>query len=311
MRFTKMTGAGNDFIVADAEAWARASESVASLCDRRYGIGADGLMAISPPPRITVAFYNADGSGDMLCGNGARCALVYAARRGWAAYGEGISFEFAGRPYRGVALGPDRSRFELNPRYSTRLEEGVEIDGARADGRFVDLGSPHFIVDIGELELGGAPAYRAGPHGLGPAAYPSPSAAYPGPSAAYPSPSAAYPSPAAALAALDLNRLGPAFRRHARFGPEGANLSVCALEGGLVHIRTFERGVEAETLACGTGSTAAALSYALRGLARPPVGVRTRSGETLVVDFNDAREPGRLTLEGPARAVFEGETEAS
>lgn len=278
MRFTKMTGAGNDFIVADAEAWARASEGdaaqaefVSRLCDRRYGIGADGLMVISGPPRVAVAFYNADGSGGMLCGNGARCALVFAARRGWAAYGEAISFEFAGRPYRGVALAPDRSRFELDPRYSTRLEEGVEADGVVASGRFVDLGSLHFIVDLGDLRIDGAPA--------------------------------------ASLAALELDRVGPILRRHPRFAPEGVNLSVCAFEGGLVHIRTFERGVEAETLACGTGSTAASLSYALKGLARPPVMARTRSGEALVIDFDDARRPSRLSLEGPARAVFEGETE--
>jgi len=286
VRFTKMTGAGNDFIIADAEAWARASEGgaeapaefVSRLCDRRYGIGADGLMVISGPPRVDVAFYNADGSGGMLCGNGARCALVYAARRGWAAYGEAISFEFAGRPYRGVALAPDRSRFELDPRYSTRLEEGVEADGIVASGRFVDLGSLHFIVDLGELRIDGSPA--------------------------------AGPGPAAALATLELDRAGPILRRHPRFAPEGVNLSVCALEGGLVHIRTFERGVEAETLACGTGSTAAALSYALKGLARPPVMARTRSGETLVIDFDDARRPSRLSLKGPARAVFGGETEA-
>lgn len=291
-----MTGAGNDFIVADAEAWARASEGgaeapaefVSRLCDRRYGIGADGLMVISTSPRPSVEFFNADGSGGMLCGNGARCALVYAARRGWAAYGEEISLEFAGRPYRGVALGPDRSRFELDPRYSTRLEEGVEADGIAASGRFVGLGSPHFIVDIGDLRIDGSPAYRAEPAGLG---------------------AEAWPGPAAALAALELGRAGPILRRHPRFAPEGANLSVCALEGGLVHIRTFERGVEAETLACGTGSAAAALSYALKGLARPPVMARTRSGETLVIDFDDARRPSRLSLEGPARAAFEGETE--
>lgn len=276
-----MTGAGNDFIIADAEAWASASEGggdaaapawfVSRLCDRRYGIGADGLMVISGPPRLSVTFYNADGSGGMLCGNGARCALVYAARRGWAAYGEAISFEFAGRPYRGVALGPDRSRFELDPRYSTRLEDGVEADGVIASGRFVDLGSPHFIVDLDDLKIDGYPA--------------------------------------AALATLELDRVGPILRRHPRFAPDGVNLSVCALEGGLVHIRTYERGVEAETLACGTGSAAAALSYALKGLARPPVAARTRSGETLVIDFDDARKPRRLSLEGPARAVFEGDTE--
>lgn len=299
MRFTKMTGAGNDFIVADAEAWARASVSasgsgpptgfVSRLCDRRYGIGADGLMVISEPPPMAVTFYNADGSGGVLCGNGARCALVYAARRGWAAYGEEISFEFAGRPYRGLALSPDRSRFELDPGYSTRLEEGLEADGLAADGRFVDLGSQHFIVDIGDLRVGGSPAYGAEP-------------AVPG--------VRDIRGPAAALAALELDRIGPALRRHRRFAPEGANLSVCALEGGIVHIRTFERGVEAETLACGTGSTAAALSYALRGSARPPVRVRTRSGETLVIDFDDPLKPRRLSLEGPARAVFVGETEA-
>ncbi len=288
MRFTKMTGAGNDFIMLDAELVPRLSaESIRLLCDRRFGIGADGLMLVrraepSPgamaggqgsAPAFSVDFFNADGSGGMLCGNGARCALVYAASRGAIAYGQAAAFSFAGKSYSGQALDAAYARFELDPRYRSRLEEGLEFGGLKASGRYLDLGSLHFVLDIRDLR---------GPDGQG----------FHG-----------------KLDELDVAALGSALRRHVRFAPEGVNANFCELEGGILKVRTFERGVEAETLACGTGSTASALSYALRGLVRPPVRVRVRSGDELIIDFDDAAEPTRLSLSGPATSVFEGEAD--
>jgi diaminopimelate epimerase len=307
MRFTKMTGAGNDFIMLDAAQAPRLSaDSIRLLCDRRFGIGADGLMlvrrgepsptaaarlasapaALAEPsggaaesadsgiaPAFSVGFFNADGSGGMLCGNGARCALVYAAAKGMIAYGQAAAFSFAGKRYSGSALGEGYARFELDPRYSTRIEEGLDLGGLIASGRYLDVGSLHFVLDVPEL---------SGPVGQ---------------------------SSGRKLDELDVAALGSALRHHRRFAPEGVNVNFCELEGGILRVRTFERGVEGETLACGTGSTASALSYALRGLVQPPVRVRVRSGAELVIDFDDAAKPTRLSLSGPAKAVFEGEAE--
>lgn len=97
-------------------------------------------------------------------------------------------------------------------------------------------------------------------------------------------------------------------RRHPRFGPEGANVNfVHAGESGEWVIRTFERGVEAETLACATGCTAAALALAIAGRARPPIALRTRSGRTITIRFEgDPRRAAGLRVEGEARLVFVG-----
>lgn len=284
MDFTKMTGAGNDFIVLEAASGLVTTPGVIRLlCDRRYGIGADGLMIINRPKdgdagaalSYSVDFYNADGSGGMLCGNGARCTLVYAASRGFISYGTQASFYFAGRLYNGMALAPNRARFLLDPRYTTRLEEGIGLGSVTASGRYLDIGSLHFVVDLAGLEYASGGAEEGRIQGL-------------------------------SLEQLDVPSLGAALRNHERFAPSGVNVNFCSLAAGKLHIRTFERGVEGETLACGTGSTASALSYALRGLVAPPVQVVTRSGEELLIDFDDAAKPSRLSLEGPAKVVFQG-----
>lgn len=289
MKFTKMTGAGNDFIVLGADTGLSPEpEIIRLLCDRRYGIGADGLMVIHGPTAggaggstnetvaaFSIDFYNADGSGGMLCGNGARCALVYAASKGFIANGEQHYFSFAGRLYRGIALAPDRARFMLDPRYTTRLEEGIKSAGITAKGRYIDLGSLHFVIDLADLEYASKGSIEDRQQ---------------------------EPS----LEQLDVATLGAALRNHERFAPAGVNVNFCSLAADKLHVRTFERGVEGETMACGTGSTASALSYALRGLVSTPVSVVTRSGEILKIDFDDPVKPSRLSLEGPAKIVFDG-----
>lgn len=102
---------------------------------------------------------------------------------------------------------------------------------------------------------------------------------------------------------------GRSIRYHERFSPKGANVNFVEVRNRhALDIRTYERGVENETLACGTGSAAAAIVSGLKGFCRPPVTVRTKSGENLTVRFNHSRfQVEDLTVEGPARFVFEGE----
>lgn len=110
------------------------------------------------------------------------------------------------------------------------------------------------------------------------------------------------------LARFDVFSVGRALRHHPRFAPAGTNANfVTVLDSSRLKIRTYERGVEDETLACGTGSIAAALIAAARGLVHPPVRVETQSGETLVIHFRrDGEGFGDVFLEGDARVVYEG-----
>src|SRR3989338_6178652 len=115
-----------------------------------------------------------------------------------------------------------------------------------------------------------------------------------------------------ALDKIDVNGLGRAIRNHERFRPKGTNVNFVEVQGmHAIEVRTYERGVEGETLACGTGSTASALISCLLGYARSPVRVKTKGGEILTVDFiKQGPKIEKVTLEGPARFVFEGKMTA-
>lgn len=286
--FAKMCGAGNDFIVvqaADVALAARPSLSrgdIVRLCDRRYGIGADGLMIMKPGSvgaAFEVDFYNADGSGGMLCGNGARCAIERARTLGLVHTAERIRFRFAGADYAGISLAEGRARFELDPCFRMDEPRTIRVGDLTLRGRFVDVGSLHFVVDVGTiLDSDGSRAF-------------------------------------ADIDAVPLETLGQAVRRHADFGARGVNANFTELRGGRLFVRTFERGVEAETLACGTGSTSSALVRWRDGFQIPPVVIVPRSGDELIVDFDAPTEqPGdagawtaqRLSLTGPAFVSFEG-----
>ena len=278
LAFAKLCGAGNDFIALDGPAALTAPEAqeIRRLCDRRYGVGADGLMLLrrrTGGVAFEVDFFNADGSGGMLCGNGARCALERARILGWIEPGRTVGFRFAGRDYRGSSFGEGLARFELDPR--VRLDGPLEIRvGAETiRGRYADVGSPHFVAGVGSiLGYDGRPAYRS-------------------------------------VDEAPMDSLGRAIRHHGAFAPLGVNASVWEARGGRLRIRTFERGVEGETLACGTGSVSCALSAWLDGAVEPPVSVITRGGDELVVDFEAASSASplrSLSLGGPAYLAFEG-----
>lgn len=278
LKFTKMTGAGNDFIVIEAGDGqpVPAGKEVADLCHRKYGIGADGLMifrgreqtAAEGGPRFEVDFFNSDGTSGMLCGNGARCVLEYARATARISPGLRIAFLFAGSAYSGESLGEGQARFFLSPRYTMGEAENIEIGGNLFRGCTVDVGSLHFILDM--ASLGGIPGFGS-------------------------------------LAEAPVIEIGRLIRHHPRFAPQGVNVSFTAMTGGKLQIRTYERGVEDETLACGTGSTSAALVRWREGEARPPVNVVTQSGEELIIDFIPRGERAtELSLTGPARRVFYG-----
>ncbi len=270
-----MTGAGNDFIVIDRKNLPRelTRDDIVLLCGRKYGIGADGLMVVDggtglgSATRFSVDFYNADGLGGMLCGNGARCALAFARESGFMTSGAAVRFSFAGADYSGEALADGRIRLDLDTSFCLNPVMALKVEGMTLDGWFVDLGSRHFVLDAVSIDE------KFGQ---------------------------------AEMSELPIEKFGPALRHHQVFAPCGVNVNFCFLKDGMLWVRTWERGVEGETLACGTGTTASALVYARRGLLTPPVRVRVRSGEDLFVDFDSPLAPTYLSLTGNARRTFSG-----
>lgn len=255
---TKMSGAGNDFLVVDGEAarslggafvpWIRA------VCRRGLSVGADGVLVveISAPGRVRVEFLNPDGRR-AFCGNGSRCAARYAHARRLA--GTHLILETDVGPVP-AEIAADFVRIQLPiPRDLGTV--GISAGGETLLGRRVDAGAPHFVVDV--EDVGRAP----------------------------------------------LERWGPLARSHAEFGTEGTNLDLASRRpDGAIELRTWERGVEGETLSCGSGAVAAALAARVGGAPESSFVVIPRSGIALGVTFEPDGET--VSLRGDARFVFEG-----
>ncbi|HEX9780387.1 MAG TPA: diaminopimelate epimerase [bacterium] len=280
LRFVKMVGTGNDFVVLEAPRASRRRGRAPSprwralarrMCDRHRGIGADGLLVIGPSRRATarMSIFNADGSEAEMCGNGARCVARLVHRR-LSRRGEPVTLETRGGLLEAAVEG-DRVRMRMPEPRGLRLGLRLRALGRTFRADFVNTGVPHLVIEVPALE-------RA-----------------------------------------DVAQLGRALRRHPAFSPAGTNVNFiepASPRSTHFRIRTYERGVEAETLACGTGVTAAAVMRAVRlsgGRGGPMrLRARTRSGEQLVVTVDMGPSPGSpavraAVLEGPARIVFRGE----
>ena len=250
IKFHKYQGTGNDFIMVDDR---RANfeilnlDLIGKICDRKFGVGADGIILLHNHPvhDFQMIYFNPDGS-QSLCGNGSRCAVQFASALG---------------------LIKDRCTFLA----VDGLHEGFIIDGlihikmpdvtqfVDVDGDFfVDTGSPHHIKLVPQVS------------------------------------------------GVDVFEEGRAIRYSSRYQPHGTNVNFVEISELSTSVRTYERGVEDETLSCGTGVAAVALVLAQKGFASP-VSLRTRGG-ILQVSFKKQAD-GSYTdvyLIGPAEKVFEG-----
>ncbi len=272
LSFTKMNGAGNDFVMLDnrAEELSLTAAQVARLCDRHRGIGADGVLLVEAPPTGDAAadfrmrYYNADGGEVEMCGNGARCFARYAARLAGGGR-ESMSF-LTGAGMIRARLDGEIVHLDMSvPTGGTDLGELALADGTiLPSAYFLNTGVPHVVVPVDNVET------------------------------------------------VDVHPIGRAIRYHERFTPRGTNANfIQPYSMGEIILRTYERGVEGETLACGTGAVASALVHAemndLPGAGS--VAVRVRSGDTLRIGF-ERTAPftfRKVTLGGPADFVFSGE----
>ncbi len=269
LAFTKMNGAGNDFILVDNRDGSLSDvldpATIARLCDRHRGVGADGLLAVEPAENGAthrMRYYNADGGEAEMCGNGARCFARYAARLD-ATSPDGVSFETIAGVISARLLG-ENVELAMSVPHSLADPVDLTVDGAFASVHFLNTGVPHAVVFVQDVET------------------------------------------------TDVVRIGSGLRRHEHFAPAGTNVNFAQVDpdgtGNGIAIRTFERGVEDETLACGTGVVAGALVHHLVTDAVSPIPVRVRGGDTLTVGFTKTAPDtfANVTLTGPADFVFDG-----
>ena len=257
IHFCKYQATGNDFVLIDnlSGQYSFSTDQISKICNRRFGVGADGLMLIEkhPSAHFNLQYYNSDGS-QSLCGNGSRAAVKMAASLGLV----------NGRAQFQAYDGLHDAEIQEDGIVRLRMNDVHDIQRMGED-YFINTGSPHFVRFVADIDK--------------------------------------YP----------VFENGRGIRNRKDFYPGGTNVNFVEIRGAAsIFVRTYERGVEDETLSCGTGVTAAAIAASLHNLSSP-ITVKTRGGD-LEVQFT-ARYSGQscafedIFLIGPAKLVFEGDLE--
>lgn len=224
MKFYKYQGAGNDFLIADNRdgSIVLSTEQIAALCDRRYGVGADGLMLLDSPAEgedFRMTYYNSDGSGGMMCGNGGRCIVAFAADMGI----ESFRFHAADGPHVAQILSSEGLvkvvRLQMKDVASYGRYDGLTGVSVPSDGCFLDTGTRHYVRIVEGLDE------------------------------------------------YDIVGEGRDIRYNGKeLQPIGANVNYIEPADGVLKVRTYEKGVEDETFACGTGIVASCMAAYKAGI---------------------------------------------
>lgn len=256
LEFYKYQGTGNDFVMIDNRNGVFDQSNtrlVQWLCDRRFGVGADGLILIENIDNLdfNMIYYNADGS-QSFCGNGSRCAVAFARFLGII---EKQAFFLS-------TDGEHEAWINEQGSVSLKMHDVKQVEAGK-DYYFINTGSPHYIVECNDVS------------------------------------------------GVDVQKEGAAIRYNDRFKAEGTNVNFVKYASNQLDIRTYERGVEDETLSCGTGVTAAALSLAEKQQLDAGKITVNAVGGTLQVGFRKNNEGAYhdIWLIGPAQQVFKGEIE--
>lgn len=266
--FTKMHGAGNDFVMVDDRAgqfpWQRRNW-LARMAARRTGIGCEGVVLIQPDADadLRMRFFNPDGSEAEMCGNAARCTARFAFDRGLTSTRMRIA-TVAG-PLSAECLASGRVKVQMTPPTDRRTDLKLTLeDGCELCVHCVNTGVPHAILEVSDLDD------------------------------------------------VDVKGVGREIRQHPGFAPVGTNVNfVAPLDDGGYCLRTYERGVEDETLACGTGMVAVATMMAELGRCSLPVDIQCASGDRLTINgkMNERGLLESVSQTGPAHYVYEGTLE--
>ena len=254
IEFYKYQGTGNDFIMIDDrknEFDMNDNGLISALCERRMGIGADGLILLRNHDALDfeMIYFNADGNQSSMCGNGGRCIIAFAEM-----------LEIITTETNFMAIDGEHKGKKIDDGISLQMKDVSKIEGV-GDGLVLDTGSPHYIEMVDDLDD------------------------------------------------LDVNKEGRKIRNSAPFKKEGINVNF-VLDAAELQVRTYERGVEAETLSCGTGVVATAIAmYYANCIEETFVSVKTKGGE-LSVSFEEINGNYRdIWLSGEASMVYAGEFE--
>ena len=252
MQFFKYHGTGNDFIMVDnrEDSWQPTSEEVANLCDRHFGIGADGLILIEgdEETEFYMNYYNSDGS-QSFCGNGSRCAVAFAKSLGMLEKEE-ASFRAIDGYHEAKINGEE---------ISIRMTDVKEVVVRSENEYFVNTGSPHVVSMVEDLNI-------------------------------------------------DVMELGSGIRYSEEFEKEGTNVNfLTLLNPNEAMVRTYERGVEGETLSCGTGVTACAIVMHHLSNSAEEKQIHALGGDLTIRFEKTEKGYENIWLCGPAELVFKGE----
>jgi diaminopimelate epimerase len=266
VEFTKMNGAGNDFVLIDnrEQKLRLTRDQIMRLCNRQRGIGADGLFLLVPNSAGTAEwaweFYNSDGSTADMCGNGARCFARFISRK-TGATGR-TTFQTGAGLITGTFNG-ERVTVNLTQPKDLKLNEWISLGSGKLEAHSLNTGVPHAVLFVPDADK------------------------------------------------AMVQHLGAEIRHHTHFSPKGTNVNFVQILGpNSIRVRTYERGVEGETLACGTGVSAAALVASCVHGFTSPVTVQVQGGDLLEVSFTQSgNEFSDVRLTGPADFSFEGKIE--
>jgi diaminopimelate epimerase len=265
IHFQKWQGAGNDFIIIDNrenQVGVINPRIISKLCDRHFGIGADGLMLIGPSREFDfeMIFYNSDGYPAEMCGNGGRCIAAMASESG--IFSKKTIFLTTDGPHQAEIMDEGQIRLKMTDISEIALVKIKKLEpSAPGNAVWLNTGVPHLVIFVNNLDQ------------------------------------------------INVERAGKTFRNLHRFAPSGTNVNFVKVTAPTLYVRTYERGVEGETLACGTGNVAAAVAtewFFNAGLSEYDC---IALGGRLGVSFRHLG-PDRFTdvwLEGPAVKVFEGD----
>ena len=257
IEFYKYQGTGNDFVILenrDNTYDNLTTEQVKHICNRRFGVGADGLMLLSKHDKLDfeMIYFNADGNKSSMCGNGGRCLVQFAKNQGMYKV-----------TYRFMAIdGPHEAEIDMRDIIRLKMQDVNKVD-YHSGYALLNTGSPHFVKFSNNVED------------------------------------------------IDVVETGREIRYSKAFEKEGINVNfVETTDEDSIFVRTYERGVEDETLSCGTGVTAAALMTAHNAIGFNRVEVKTPGGN-LSVEYNkiDEEHFENIWLCGPAELVYKGTIE--
>ena len=253
LKFTKMVGAGNDFIVIESCKGKVYSKIAQGLCQGKTGIGADGLLVLEKSKKadFRMRIFNRDGTEAEMCGNGLRCAVLYVGKKGK------VRIETVRGIYEAKVTAKDRVKIKMESLQDLRLDLGITVNNRKIKVNYIDTGVPHVVIFVQGIDD------------------------------------------------IDVDSIGRSIRYHETFKPRGANVDfVEVVDDKNIKMRTYERGVEAETLACGTGAVASAIIMNSQRAARNKINVHTKGGILKVHLDTKAKD---VYLEGAARKVYQGE----